>query len=257
MRRLLKRLLPESLRRASRRLRARGIAFLASRTNLTRDPLSHIFLRGRGLEIGSLNWPLDVPGDAKVAYVDAWPTETLAARHPEFARTLLPVGVVTPIETLAGVADASQDFVVANHVLEHSENPLKALRSIARVLREGGILFLTLPDKRFTFDAERPVTPFEHLLRDEAEGPEGSRAGHYREFGALVRGHEGEALERYVAQNATPTDDIHFHVWTQAEMLEAIVRLRKEHGVAFDVEAMSKTGIEAIFVLRKLGPLGV
>jgi SAM-dependent methyltransferase len=232
-------------------MRGRGIAFLASRTNLTRDPLSHIFLHGDGIEIGSLNWPLDVPKDARVTYVDAWPTEVLAARHPEFAKTLLPVGIVSPIETLAAVPDASQDFVIANHVLEHTENPVAALRNILRTLRPGGILFLTLPDKRFTFDVDRPVTPFEHLLKDEAEGPEGSRAGHYREFGELVNGLRGEELERYVARNETPSDDIHFHVWTQTDMLEMLVRLRKEHGFPLELEAMSKTGIEAIFVLRK------
>ena len=251
MRRLLKRLLPEPVKRLSRRLRARGIALLAGRTNLVREPLSHLFLRGEGLEIGSLNWPLDVSRKARVTYVDAWPTEILAARHPEFARTLLPVGIVAPVETLAGVPDASQDFVIANHVLEHSEDPLRAFRNLHRVLREGGILFLTLPDKRYTFDAERPITSFAHLLRDEAEGPQGSREAHYREYGALVEGLADEALETYVAANATPRDDIHFHVWTQTEMLETIVRFHKELGVGFDLEAMSKTGIEAIFVLRK------
>ena len=52
---LLKRILPERFKRLTRHLRARGIAALARRTNLTRDPLAHIFLRGEGIEIGSLN----------------------------------------------------------------------------------------------------------------------------------------------------------------------------------------------------------
>lgn len=251
MRGLLRRLLPESLLRQVRRLRHKGIAFLAGRTNLTREPFSHIFLHGHGIEIGSLNWPLDVPKTAHVTYVDAWPTEVLAARHPEFAKTLLPVGIVSPIETLEKVGDASQDFVIANHVLEHSENPVKALRNILRVLKPGGILFLTLPDKRFTFDVERPVTPFEHLLADEANGPEWTRADHYREFGAKVNKLSGEALDDYVLANVTPSDDIHFHVWSQTDMLEMLVRLRKEHGFDLELEAMSKTGIEVIFVLRK------
>jgi SAM-dependent methyltransferase len=249
---LLRRLLPEGLRRNSRRWRGAAIARLASGTNLVREPLSHLFLRGEGIEIGSLNWPLDVPSTARVTYVDAWPTEFLAQRHPEFASTLLPVGIVAPIETLAGVADASQDFVIANHVLEHSENPVAAMRNMVRVLRTGGILFLTLPDKRYTFDVDRPVTSFAHLLEDEREGSERSRLIHYRDWAQNVD-HVSEAeLDAAVARMDAERPDIHFHVWTQADMLDLLVRLRHEAGLPLDLEAMSKTGIESIFVLRKM-----
>ncbi len=42
---------------------------------------------------------------------------------------------------------------------------------------------------------------------------------------------------------------IHFHIWTQIEMLELLLALRKM--VAFDVELVFKNGSEVIIVARK------
>ena len=63
-----------------------------------------------------------------------------------------------------------QDFVIANQVLEHFQNPLLALQNMLRVLKPGGVLYLSLPDKRFSFDVDRPVTTVEHVLRDYRRG---------------------------------------------------------------------------------------
>ena len=253
MERLLKRLLPESLKARSRRWRARSIALLARRTNLTRDPLAQIFLRGNGLEVGPLNWPLDVPKGSRSLYADALPLETLRAMYPESKDWNLRVDVVAPVETLAGIEDASQDYAIANHVIEHSEDPIQAIASLLRVLKPGGILFFALPDKRFTFDVERPVTPFEHILRDYREGPEWSRLDHYREFARLVEHVPEDEVEPRAQHMLRQSSNIHYHAWTQMEMLEAIVRLKVDLGFPIEVEAVSKTGIEAIFVLRKTG----
>ena len=44
------------------------------------------------------------------------------------------------------VADDSLDFIMANHLLEHLVEPLKALREWKRALKPEGILYLTCPD---------------------------------------------------------------------------------------------------------------
>ena len=253
MKPLLKRLLPESLKARTRLWRGEGIAALASRTNLTRDPLARIFLRGEGIEVGALNWPLPLPRGARARHVDVAPAEVLAARFPEHAGSAFRVDHVAPVETLDGIADASQDFAVANHVLEHSEDPIRAFASLLRVLKPGGVLFFALPDGRVTFDRHRPNTPFEHLLRDYHEGPEWSRLDHYREFLRLVHGIEDdEEIERRAGEMAAARADLHFHVWDPFAMLEMIARLRGELGFPIELEAVSRTGIEAIFVLRKV-----
>jgi SAM-dependent methyltransferase len=107
-------------------------------------------------------------------------------------RSLVVPDVVDDGTRLASFANASLDFVVANHMLEHVEDPIVALQHQLRVLRPGGVLYLTLPDARETFDAPRKRTTVEHLLRDHHEGPQVSRREHYEECARLIEGHNGE-----------------------------------------------------------------
>ena len=67
---------------------------------------------------------------------------------------------------LSGIADASYDFVLSSHCLEHVANPLAALRDWRRVTRDGGHLLLILPDPQHTFDHRRPKTTLSHLRED-------------------------------------------------------------------------------------------
>ncbi len=67
---------------------------------------------------------------------------------------------------LEAVEDATYDFVLASHVLEHVANPLKALKEWHRVLKPGGSLLILLPNKAYTFDHRRPYTTFAHLKED-------------------------------------------------------------------------------------------
>ncbi len=67
---------------------------------------------------------------------------------------------------LTGIADASYDFVLSSHCLEHVANPLSALHEWRRVIRDGGHLLLILPNPRHTFDRRRPTTSLAHLHED-------------------------------------------------------------------------------------------
>jgi ubiquinone/menaquinone biosynthesis C-methylase UbiE len=58
------------------------------------------------------------------------------------------------------------DFVLSSHSLEHTANPIKALKEWNRVLKNNGMLVLVLPNKEKTFDSKRPYTSFEHLVND-------------------------------------------------------------------------------------------
>lgn len=67
---------------------------------------------------------------------------------------------------LKEIAPDTYDFVLSSHSLEHTANPLKALKEWHRVIKPGGKLVLLLPDKRYTFDHKRAYTTFEHLVED-------------------------------------------------------------------------------------------
>src|SRR5205807_8222562 len=111
--------------------------------------LSEQYLTGSGMEVGALNNPTKVAQGARVLYLDTRPTEEVFAWYATEmqGQQTVQVDIVTDGNTLAAVADDSQDFFIANQVLEHLENPLLALHNMLRVLKRKGILFLCLPDK--------------------------------------------------------------------------------------------------------------
>ncbi len=231
-----------------------------------RAQLAAHFLCGEGLEIGALHQPLAMPPHARVSYVDRMKTEDLRREYPELAHwDLTEVSVVDDGETLATVAAESQDFIVANHFLEHCENPIGTIETHLSKLKPGGILFYAVPDKRFTFDFRRPVTPIEAMVADYETEPALSRAGHYDEWCRLVIDEESAgsaeeaASEEWVAERARELEgagySIHFHVWTQAEFLQLLLDSRARFGDAFDIEAAVRRAIEFVVVLRKAGPL--
>lgn len=212
-------------------------------------------LRGSGLEIGALQDPIPVRRGVKVRYVDIADTATLRRLHPgKAARHLVEVDVVDDGERLATVADGSQDFVAANHFFEHCEDPIGTLRNLLRVVRVGGVVYLSIPDKRHMFDQDRPATTIAHLERDHEQGPEVSRAQHYDEVVRLAAKVQGEAavaerVQELVAQKFR----IHFHCWSQTEFLEFLCAMQRRSGFPpFDVAEFVANEREMIVVLRRL-----
>lgn len=144
-----------------------------------RRQIAFHYLRGDGIEIGALHQPLPLPRRTRVRYVDRMAIPELRAHYPELRDcALVRVDVIDDGEVLGTVPDTSVDFLVANHLLEHCQDPIGTIASWLRVLRPEGILYMAVPDKRHTFDRDRPVTPLVHLIRDHREGPEWSRHSH-------------------------------------------------------------------------------
>jgi len=67
---------------------------------------------------------------------------------------------------LVGIADRQYDFILSSHSLEHTSNPVRALKEWMRVVKPGGAVIVLLPDYRHTFDHRRNPTPIEHMLQD-------------------------------------------------------------------------------------------
>ena len=188
----------------------------------TRRRVARRHLRGEGIEIGALHSPFPVPEGVRVRYLDRFTTPQLREEYPELADApFAEVEIVDDGETLATVADGSQDFVIASHVLEHTQDPIGALGAQLRVLRPGGVLLIALPDRRTGIDARREPTALAHLLADHADGPERSRAQHYREWARLVDLPLGLVAEQDADAHAAALEQrlysIHFHCWTLAE----------------------------------------
>ena len=221
--------------------------------DLDRETVARIYLKGSGIEIGALHEPLRVPPSVTVRYVDRMSTPDLRRHYPELSDLdLVQVHIIDDGERLATVADGSQDFVIANQVLEHFQNPLLALQNMLRVLKPGGTLYLSLPDKRFSFDVDRPVTTVEHVLRDYREGPEWSKRQHFEEWAQFTEKRSGDALQARVDELICTDYSIHFHVWTQLDMLDFIKAAHELFG-NFELELFLKTDyeVEHLIILRR------
>jgi len=218
-----------------------------------RGRVSHRFLSGQGLELGALHSPTPVAKGVVVRYVDRLTrTEqrTLFSELRDFS--FVEVDLVDDGERLNAIEDASVDFVIASHMLEHCENPLGTLRNHLRKLRTGGHLFYILPDRRFSFDIDRAVTPFEHLIRDDRDGPETSRRSHYLEYAKLVDHTPDDEIENAVRKMEAVQSNIHFHVWDQSAAEELWKRAQDYLDLPFSIEYTEFNWVENIAVLRRL-----
>lgn len=99
--------------------------------------------------------------------MDRYDRENLRREYPELrSYSLVKVDIIDDGEQLRKIASGAQDFSIANHFLEHCRNPLGTLETFLDRIKTNGILYIVVPDKRFTFDTKRQITSFVHLVRD-------------------------------------------------------------------------------------------
>jgi len=217
-----------------------------------RRDIAFQYLKGEGIEVGALHAPLQVPDGVKVHYVDRMSVSDLRKQYPELGAVgLVEADIVDNGETLSSIADNSWDFVIANHMIEHCQNPIGALENFLRVLKPGGLVYMGVPDKRYTFDIGRPLTTVDHLIRDYKEGPEWSKLGHYDEYVRLVDKFPEEQVAERMKYLLDIDYSIHFHVWTSETFPELLAYCQKNLSSSFERELFQENSGEMIMILRK------
>lgn len=128
---------------------------------------------------------------------------------------------------LTVIAADTYDFIASCHTLEHCANPVRAMYEWRRVLKNDGWLVLILPHKAGTFDHQRSVTDFEHLLEDHRRGVTEDDKTHFPE---ILEKHDltrdpaqksRDSFERWIKNNAT-TRGVHHHVFDPALALNLV-----------------------------------
>ncbi|KQQ32584.1 hypothetical protein ASF58_24260 [Methylobacterium sp. Leaf125] len=123
-----------------------------------------------GLEFGPGDNPVPLPNGMRVAYVD----RCIDAAPDQTGPSPIDHAWDGATSLAAVLGDASApsgfDFAVAAQVAQYVPNLLGWLRGIHAVLRPGGVLNLSLPDRRFMFDAARASSTLPELIEADLLG---------------------------------------------------------------------------------------
>jgi hypothetical protein len=240
---------------------------------------------GCGLEIGPLYDPVVRRGEASVSYVDVHSGEDLKRYYsahpgvpldkiidPEFVL----IGPDGPRSLPEAVKDGAPfDWVVASHVIEHVPDLIGWLEEVSEILVDDGTLVLAVPDRRFSFDAQRtPTTVGEILLANQHQDKIPSARAIYDHFSRVITVDAGDAwrgdlpgpearihpLEYVVEQLRLAREDSQYvdcHVWlfTPATFVEQLAELGRLDLVPFTVQTVVPTArgeLEFYVVLRRI-----
>ncbi|MDR1463178.1 MAG: class I SAM-dependent methyltransferase [Azoarcus sp.] len=208
--------------------------------------LAFKYCRGHGLELGgSLHNPFDLPGCLNVA-----PSDGVNFLHPRdmdeykerckpqetMANKIMPVDKIGDFRNIPA-DDASIDYLISSHVIEHEPNPIAAFIESFRVLKEGGIFFCIFPKRtaEIKYDIFRPLTRQEELIAAYEEN-------------------------RTILDALPPSGEWrgHYCVYSLQSMLQLVNWINRKNLTYFCVEAVeetdSKIGNGHTIVLRKLAP---
>ena len=149
----------------------------------------------KGLEIGGpsaiFTWKGKIPIYSVVGSLDVcnfsgstiWEGNLSEGNHFKFHPKKNPgFQFISEASDLAKIQDEQYDFLIASHVLEHCANPIKALNEWTRVLKNDGMLLLIVPHQDGTFDHNRKITSFDHLVWDYEHNTKEDDLTHADEF---------------------------------------------------------------------------
>lgn len=222
-------------------------------------------LRGDGIEIGAMHFPSPAHRGMRVKYVDNTSLEDSVAKFPELRgqKIVRPDYIEDGFE-LASFSPASQDFVIANHVLEHAPNPLRALSNWVRVLRPGGALLVSVPLAAACFDRGRTETTLEHLVQDfqtDAQQLAARNLEHYVEWlsvsePAILSVGNANYLKGSPAEIQTRAEElcrvqaeIHFHTFSTSSFKNILDYFSTHAPVGLRLAQVLETGGEVAAVL--------
>lgn len=246
--------------------------------------LKKINIKGEGLELGPLCWPILSRKEANVKYVDHVNRDKLIEIYKDDKG--VPAELIPEVDfPLNGRSlrdsipkNKKYDYIIASHVIEHVPDMIRWFRDLNASLKVGGIVSLAIPDKRFTFDIDRnPSTPGDVVgaYLDEYVRPSSATLFDYAsKFRSKIDAHkvwDGElyltskAPHRYsnnevlsmCAENKGQYVDTHCFVFTPYSFFEIIRKLIELELLDFKVASFTDTQhgtYEFLVSLEKTGP---
>jgi hypothetical protein len=230
-----------------------------------RAKVAHCHLHGIGLEIGALHFPLGLPPAAKAIYLDRASREDNIRHYTDVNQAhIVRTDVIANGFNLACFGPETLDFIIANHVLEHTDDALGALSAWAYRIRAGGHLFITLPIANKCFDRGRSPTTLQHLIDDRRlKQDEKSQAmadrnlEHYQDWVCISEANINESTlsesetERRWRSLAEQEAEIHFHAFSPESLAGLMKYFCTDVCPDFRLLEIRESGGEVISLLQR------
>ncbi|MDH5527968.1 MAG: class I SAM-dependent methyltransferase [Nitrospirota bacterium] len=232
-----------------------------------------------GLEIGPFDRPIVDRKMGQVKYLDFFSESEIREKYahtPErVMENIVSLDYVIKSGKFRDVINERFDYIVASHVIEHVPNMLGWLRSLEEILNPSGRVFLVVPDRRFTFDIDRPATSLGEIIENDylnRERPSPRSAFDQYYYHRQVRAHDAwvnpdmakqvvktHTMEQnlsFFERSKTEYIDCHCNVFSGDEFVEIVDQTRalNLHGLSIEqVGYTEKYTLEFYSLLRRGG----
>ncbi len=208
-----------------------------------RSEIADFYCKGKGIEIGASAYPIKICSkESKVSYIDCIDRNRTSDLKTVKKLSYVHIDIIDEMEELSHIKNNSLDFIIHCHVLEHCKNPIGAIKTHLAKLKKNGILFVTIPNKNYIFDKNRPLTKWEHFIADDERNQEGysnADMDHFREYLRVSTNYKGDIekeIERLLKDDYRP----HFHVWDFDSFYDFLLRVNERLNNAFVIEHYSE-----------------
>ena len=227
-----------------------------------RNDFAKFYIYGSGYEIGAQNAPLQCGNkDTRIAYIDYLDKADSACKYNIPEVLCVDIDILCDANKLNCIEPETASFVIANHVLEHSPNPLGALLEWLRIVRTGGVLFFTLPNYRCNeFDFEKRPVNIEHLIDDyHNDGIRDISEIHIEEHVTIVDGisrNDTELFKKRKKEILESNLHTHYHVFDQKLVQDMLNFVHARQHIKTVNMLAFQNGFEFLYILQKVGSSG-
>jgi SAM-dependent methyltransferase len=244
------------------------LSFTTSRLYHIRNDFAARYIRATGYEIGAQKSPLVCKNADRVVYIDYLSRKDSAQKYNIPEKDCVEVDIIADASHLETIPSDSAAFIIANHVLEHCPNPIGTLSDWLRILRTGGVLFLTLPNyKSNEFDFEKKPADIAHLVSDAERAGRNEDISrehiyeHIRIIDGIDPGDEELFQQRYAAIVASNLHT-HYHVFDRANVLALLQVIHRQTPIRVINSFSFDYSFELLFIIEKAprdfrGPLRI
>ena len=146
---------------------------LARRLIGNKFDLAYYFCKGSGIEVGAMSSPYpEFSSDTQVKYADMFSSTELrniiSSLNVDgmYDKKIVDTDILlkAPTYSLFDCLANKVDFIYSSNVFEHYPNPIFSLVDQLNCVVTGGIVYLVIPNKNFTYDRLRKTTDINALI---------------------------------------------------------------------------------------------